>query len=146
MFKARLSWLTTWTSLCLIVRRSPAGRCILGSLLFKQWMPESLTQIQHDTCKINRFIVNMLLIFICVVVWLPTATQVAKCYLERKRRYMWKQGLKDAMWVAWVGSWGEKIQAQMNQLRWCPWGNRSESHWCIFSLQLITSGELDAGH
>lgn len=29
----------------------PCWRCVLGSLPFKQWMPESLTQIQDDTCK-----------------------------------------------------------------------------------------------
>lgn len=46
----------------------PCWRYVLGSLPFKQRMPESLTQIQDDTCEIHGFKVNLLHIFLMVCV------------------------------------------------------------------------------
>lgn len=67
---------------------------------------------------LNRFKVNLLLIFS------TDCGAVAQCVLglcimfrEEKEIDERKQALTDAVWVVSVGSWWEKNQAQLNQLK-----------------------------
>lgn len=112
-------------------------------------MPESLTQIHDDTCKIHRFKVNLPLIssMFCAV----SVFWVSKCCLEKGKGGRYVETSSQDGRLECVGSWWETNQDQLKQFEGS--GPREMglrvSHWCILSLQLITSwelGELHTGH
>lgn len=114
-------------------------------------MPESLTQIQDDTCKIHRFKVNLQLIssMFCAV----SAFWVSKCCLGKGKggRYVETSSQRWEAWVSGIMVGNKKRRNNQDQLKQFEGSGPREkvlrvSQWCILNLQLIASGELGELH